>query len=329
MNLSIMQIRSTACILVLLTHVSAAFNVNNSIGFQTSLIAFINQFSRFGTPLFCVITGFLFAKYFYSSINIKYFYQSRISKILIPYLVWSLIYSIIIFFFSKKLFSTFIQEPIISLLSGKAFYHLYFMSTILQFCLIFPLLRLLRNVNVFTLTVSALIINILSIVFLYKSDIYFISDRAFVGNWLFYFVFGIVFFRYKNFKFNLKVNLIIIATITFFILFEVLINKKLFESTRLENLIYIPILFATLYSVFNKKISNNLIKIGYYSMGIYLIHPILILVLKKIIPNIFFQQYPTSLFILILLITISFCMAFCSLISRFNFSKLLITLPKK
>ncbi|WP_227504371.1 acyltransferase [Acinetobacter baumannii] len=142
-----MQIRSTACILVLLTHISAAFYVNNSIGFQTPLITFINQFSRFGTPLFCVITGFLFAKYFFNGINIRYFYQSRISKILIPYLVWSLIYTIIVFFFSKKLFFIFIQEPIISLLSGKAFYHLYFMSTILQFCLIFPLLRLLRNIN--------------------------------------------------------------------------------------------------------------------------------------------------------------------------------------
>ncbi|HFG6858133.1 TPA: acyltransferase [Acinetobacter baumannii] len=324
-----MQIRSVACILVLLTHVSAVFFIKNSNEFQNIFLTFVNQFSRFGTPLFCVITGFLFANYFFKEINVKSFYESRISKILIPYLVWSLIYIIIVFFFSKKLFFIFIQEPIISLLSGKAFYHLYFMSTILQFCLIFPLLRLLRNINAFILLISALILNIISLVFLYKSDIYFISDRAFVGNWFFYFIFGIIFFKFRDFKLNLKINLTILATITLFILFEVVINKKLFESTRLENLIYIPVLFVTLYSIFNKKISNNLIKIGYYSMGIYLIHPILILVLKKIIPNIFFQQYPTSLFILILLTTICFCMVFCSIISRFNFSKLLITLPKK
>ncbi|WP_174498327.1 acyltransferase family protein, partial [Acinetobacter baumannii] len=148
MNLSIIQIRSTACILVLLTHVSAVFYITESNEFQNSLLAYINQFSRFGTPLFCVITGFLFARYFYETLNTKYFYNSRIKKILIPYILWSALYLFVVYFFSKSLFLNFSNDPLINFLSGKIFYHLYFMSTIIQFCLIFPLICLLKKVHV-------------------------------------------------------------------------------------------------------------------------------------------------------------------------------------
>ncbi|MFG4604061.1 acyltransferase family protein, partial [Acinetobacter baumannii] len=126
MNLSIIQIRSTACILVLLTHVSAVFYITESNEFQNSLLAYINQFSRFGTPLFCVITGFLFARYFYETLNTKYFYNSRIKKILIPYILWSALYLFVVYFFSKSLFLNFSNDPLINFLSGKIFYHLYF-----------------------------------------------------------------------------------------------------------------------------------------------------------------------------------------------------------
>ncbi|EPG2064194.1 acyltransferase family protein, partial [Acinetobacter baumannii] len=200
MNLSIIQIRSAACILVLLTHVSAVFYINDSSEFQNSLITYINQFSRFGTPLFCVITGFLFAKYFFDNLNTKYFYSSRFKKILVPYMLWSIMYLFIVYFFSKTLFIKFTYEPLTSFLSGKIFYHLYFMSTILQFCLIFPLICLLRKVHIILITTIALLINTFSLIYLYKSDLYFISERAFVLNWIFYFCFGILFFKYKNLK---------------------------------------------------------------------------------------------------------------------------------
>ncbi|EHU1293694.1 TPA: acyltransferase [Acinetobacter baumannii] len=329
MNLSIIQIRSTACILVLLTHVSAVFYITESNEFQNSLLAYINQFSRFGTPLFCVITGFLFARYFYETLNTKYFYNSRIKKILIPYILWSALYLFVVYFFSKSLFLNFSNDPLINFLSGKIFYHLYFMSTIIQFCLIFPLICLLKKVHVTITTSIALLINTFSLIYLYKSDFYFISDRAFVLNWIFYFFFGILFFKYKNLKISKILILFFILFLLGSISYEILISRKIFESTRLENLIYIPVLFTIMYNLFSRVTSKKLIKIGYYSMGIYLTHPLLILAMKKIIPSHFFEQYPTSSFVFILVLTISLCFSLCFFISKFSFSTFIITLPKK
>lgn len=129
------------------------------------------------------------------------------------------------YFFSPKLFQTFINEPIFNFLTGKTFYHLYFISVILQFCLIFPLLCQLNKINIFVLTAISLLISLISLNHLYGSNIYFFSDRSFLGNWIFYFFFGILFYKFKSIELKPSIYYIIIIFILFAISFEILSNQ--------------------------------------------------------------------------------------------------------
>lgn len=329
MNYQIASIRSIACLFVLITHISAVFYIATSSDFQNSFIAYLNQFSRFGTPLFCVITGFLFAKYFYNNLNIKAFYKSRIQKIFIPYLLWSVVYVIIMYIFSPKLFLNFTTQPIFNFLTGKTFYHLYFISVILQFCLIFPLLCYFKKVNIGIILFISFLINLASLYFLHTSEIYFLSDRAFLGNWIFYFIFGIFFYNLKDLKIHKYLNFFILFLILIAISLEIHFSSTFFESTRTQNLFYIPLLFLFLYNLFYNIKSPAILNIGYYSMGIYLVHPIIILGIEKFTPKDILFFSPSVSFIGLYIITLTMCLIFCTLVSKLSISKYIITTPKK
>lgn len=137
-------VRAVACLLVVMVHVTA-ISYNPTVGFNTNINLYLNQFSRFGTPVFAVISSFLL----YSSVlkrgfNFKKFLYSRTTKIIIPFIIWTLFYLGIqlaagtqVLISLKQLLSYFIF--------GEAYYHLYFMVLVIQFYLVFPLLQKLVN----------------------------------------------------------------------------------------------------------------------------------------------------------------------------------------
>ena len=330
MNYQIASIRSIACLLVLITHVSAIFYIDASAEFQSLFLAYLNQVSRFGTPIFCVITGFLFAKYFFTGLDIKAFYKSRVQKIFTPYLLWSILYISMMYRFFPDLFINFIHKPLLNFLSGKVFYHLYFISVIFQFCFIFPILCYLNKVNILLILALSLIINIICLyIFSNYPDLSILSDRAFLGNWIFYFIFGIFFYKIREIKIKKYMNIFIPLFILSAVSLEFYSSNTLFSSTRLANIIYIPLLFVFLYNIFIYIKSPYLLKIGHYSMGIYLIHPIVILLVEKLIPAQIFAHLPVLSFIALYVMTLIICLLFCHSISRLHISKYIITTPKR
>ena len=329
MNYSIASIRSISCLLVLITHISAVFYIDAFEFWHVSL-GYLNQLSRFGTPMFCVITGFLFAKYFYGHLNHQAFYRSRIEKICIPYLVWSMVYIVIMYFIYPNLFNRFIQFPISNLLTGKVFYHLYFISVICQFCLMFPILCLFKKINIIILLCFALCINFISLQLLHHDLKWsFLADRAFLGNWIFYFIFGIFFYQLPKFHLKNFVRIFIPFCILLAISLEFYFSSALFDSTRPANLIYIPALFLFLYQFFNKFQSSILLTIGHYSMGIYLIHPLIIMFIKHWIPSQLLHHFPILSFIALYIATLTICLILCHYISKSSLSKYVITTPQQ
>jgi probable poly-beta-1,6-N-acetyl-D-glucosamine export protein len=160
-------IRTIAILGVVLIHTTTrvlergGYNLTNQI---TPL--FFNQIVRFSVPLFLLISGFVLELNFKDST--LDFYKKRFSKILIPYLVWSIIYYLFVYKYDKDNF-------IHTILIGSASYQLYFIPTLCVFYFIFPVIHKL-NKYIFNKFIF-LILGITEILILYKD--YFIKNYQF------------------------------------------------------------------------------------------------------------------------------------------------------
>lgn len=131
---SIDSLRGLAILAVILIHTTTrtleASNFN-LVGFPLTL--FLNQIARFAVPLFFIISGFVleisFKKESYWS-----FIKRRLSKIFIPYTLWSFIYYFFVYTNNHdNLFKV--------IFLGNASYQLYFIPALLVFYLLFPIIH--------------------------------------------------------------------------------------------------------------------------------------------------------------------------------------------
>ncbi|MFT9848547.1 acyltransferase [Aneurinibacillus sp. REN35] len=103
-----------------------------------------NQAMRYAVPLFIILSGFLL---YYSDRNktsVPYgsFYKRRFSKILIPYVIWTVLYAAYKHWdvLLAEEYGTFLSSLGDHLLYGTGFVHLYFLIIMVQLYLIYPLL---------------------------------------------------------------------------------------------------------------------------------------------------------------------------------------------
>lgn len=289
-------IRSIATLLVLCVHVSVSYlnSDNHSISVFSG---YFNQISRLGTPIFAVISAFLLTN---SSLrrgfDLNYFMRSRFTKILVPYLIWTTVYLYYLGVVEVTLNSN--TNFIEYYLYGTGNYHLYFILTVIEFYILFPILQKIKK-GPFLLLVYAgfTIINVLWL--LYNSylsiDIpiigVFISSRSFILNWISYFMLGIIFAKYyeeiniavKKYK-ALFLPIIAMLSISFFIFID-LDNLK--TSSHPIFLFYIPFFLVFLIYFYTLIKNNNVImktltQIGNYSMGIFLVHPLIKWIVFKV-----------------------------------------------
>ena len=133
-------IRAIAALGILIIHASGGFAVFSEFGSKSMYLGiFLNQFFRFGSPIFMMVSG-LVLFYNYRSMDefdTKRFYTKKVKFILIPYILWSIIY----FLYSSYIYRIPINgERLMAfgkgLLLGEAFSHLYFIFLIFQFYII-------------------------------------------------------------------------------------------------------------------------------------------------------------------------------------------------
>lgn len=99
------------------------------------LTFFLNQIAIFAVPLFFLISGFVL-ELNYKQLNYFSYFQKRASRIIIPYVFWSLCYVLAYPLTIPKNTSFFLL-----LITGKAAYQLYFIPSIILFYVLFPLLH--------------------------------------------------------------------------------------------------------------------------------------------------------------------------------------------
>lgn len=286
-------LRIVSCFSVILIHVSARYFYLFNIKSNNWKIAYcFNGISRFGVPIFFMISGALFLS---KDISFSKIFNRYIRRLLIKLIFWSFIYSI----YKNELSNQNIKLIIINFFKGN--YHFWYLYVILELYLITPFLReiikrnlliiliklsffftfVIPNLNEFNSNYPSLLSTILQII-----NIKF--DFKYIKGYIFYFLFG---YYLNNNKLSiLKIIFIYICgIISFFfitlILYKFSIKKntiyiKYFRGLNLHILFYSTSIFMFFkLNLNNYKINNLFKKLSQYTFGIYLIHP---LILNKI-----------------------------------------------
>jgi probable poly-beta-1,6-N-acetyl-D-glucosamine export protein len=334
-------IRAIASLMVLLVHVSAAYFYQHGKQYN-DFTFFINQISRFGTPIFAMISGFLL---FYQTrkrgFKLKKFISSRFMKIGIPFLVWSSFYFLFMYFILQvNPIQDGIDSFLINFLFGNAYYHLYFIAIVFQFYLIFPILQLFRSKLVWPFL---LIFSAFANWYFVKVDVsakfegitgLILSQRAILPEWIFFFIFGgfLAYYWEPLNTFSKKFKIILSVSAVFIVILAVMEYRHIgsIPSNRITNFINIPILTLFMVGIMDEikriRILDKFLKeIGTLSMAIYLIHPFVIYIFDRIAPAILWKTslFPVT-FGIILLITITLT----KLIQQLPFSSYILTVPK-
>ena len=140
-------IRAAAIIAVVAVHVTSipVTSLSSDSSFYLIYLT-INVFGMLGVPTFIFLSGFMLYNSYSQKTDIQgwvtNFYQNKFSYIVLPYLVWSTFYHLFSFVLRGSIGfdgTSFLRQ----LLLGKASYHLYFMVIILQFYFLFPFLLML------------------------------------------------------------------------------------------------------------------------------------------------------------------------------------------
>lgn len=163
-------LRVLATLAVIGIHVSADYASTSGGGM------FFNQVVRFSVPMFIIISGFLLYYQELSSSRPEAavsFYRKRFSKILWPYVIWTVFYTLM----TQYLLHTWPDRLVLlaavgkHLIWGTGAYHLYFMVIIIQCYLLYPLLGVwLHNHYMSFITVLLLLLSLCQ-VFLYLHTI--------------------------------------------------------------------------------------------------------------------------------------------------------------
>ncbi|MDN7241682.1 acyltransferase [Planococcus sp. N028] len=298
-------VRAIACLMVVFVHITSS-SFTDKAGSTNLLNVFLSQYSMLGAPIFAVISAFLlFGSVKQRKFSLQRFAISRTTKIIIPFILWTFFY-----LWAKTLlgYKMLVDFDSISkyLMFGTAHYHLYFMVTVIQFYLVFPLVQFIHNRKI----ILALFFLSLPINFLWFTSEGFITQielldsiinhRSFILNWVSFFLFGAVLaYYYQEIVTFVKAKrpyFIGLLGVLFTALYLEVNPEELFISSRPVNLIYVPIFVLGLMSIYGVIAKNNGVKtifevIGTYSMGIYLIHPLIKLILIRNLPSIYFDTY--------------------------------------
>ncbi|WP_377887575.1 acyltransferase [Alkalihalobacillus sp. R86527] len=333
-------LRAIACLFVLGVHVSGIYYSKHG-GTFTEFTQFFNQIGRFGTPIFAVISGFLlFLQVRKKGFDVKRFYHSRMVKIGMPFLIWSIVYlALMKFVLQVDIFNDW-KHFVVDFAMGNSFYHLYFMSVVFQFYLIFPLLQLIRTKLGWWIALVFAIIANYYFVYVYSPESVtvvsqLLEQRAMLTKWIFFFVFGgfLAYHWEPILKFGKKLNwfgYVGFAGLVVLAVYEYKMKGSI-GNNRWTNMINIPVMTLMVIGMYQSVKKVNWIEkffamLGNLSMGIYLVHPLVIFVYSRTLPeSIWTAKTAPFMFVVVLATSIGFI----KILQLFPLNHYVITVPAK
>ena len=281
------RMRGIAILAVIIIHVTADATISYSSGSPKFIIYnIINSLVQFAVPLFLFISSIVLSyKFSQERIYLKQFYVKRIKSAVIPYILWSVFYifSVKIFYGYGNLLSW--RNWIKWLITGTAFYHLYFLLIIVQLYLAIPLLffifrRVSFSVMLFTVIVAQSLFYYANKIFIYPYYPYpacllgSYIPVCFVGTWI-----GARYQQVLNLWMSHK-SIINFLSALFVVIF-LFVNIAVRMAKPIDWRVYYGIyhIFALMVSIsvwlaMTQKSFTFLDELGNQSFAIYLIHPL-------------------------------------------------------
>lgn len=289
-------VRASAIFFVVLLHSAAPwvlrFGLTSDFNWQVGNI--IDSLTRVAVPVFFMTTGYLLLT---RPISLKSYFNKRFRRIAVPWLVWS-----IIFLIYKKIrldIPITISEGFFEILNGDVYFHFWFLYTLIGLYLIIPVIswfiesdpqkRSFYFLTVWFITASIIpMLNTLS-KNIANHELAIAFDLRMFGGFSGYLIAGFLIGKFKPSKSQWVLFLGVFAMSTI-----VTIVATSVGTYRLERLIEYfydyaaPNVILASFAAFavlkrigiaisqNEKVSLIFSRIGFASLGIYLIHPIFI-----------------------------------------------------
>lgn len=312
--------RAIAIFAVLAVHASSTGvggTEHSSVAF--SIYTFFNYAGKLGTPTFIFLSSFiLFYTYYHRTLTMelfKKFYKKRMLYILVPYLVFSLFYFGISSYLNTTVGVPFVLSEALpafmaDFFTGDAYFHLYFVFVSVQLYLMFPLILYLFQRFAFVRRYAIpLGIGIQWAWVFANSEIFQVAQKGSVSLSYFMFYFfgaflGVYYERISEWILDWRRSLPGLAAIftayLFMIFFYVRINYLTLTgqaefSSKLHEFAWSTHAFTAAASLFIlvhlmrlwklPRLKNFLTEIGTVSFGFYLIHPLFLLILRRMLPG--------------------------------------------
>jgi len=315
-----------ACIAVILIHITsdAIFQYTSGSSLQAFVIV-INSLVKFAVPCFIFLSAVaLFDRYRNKRLYYIDFLKQRMGVILIPFLVWSLVYYLLYVYLGYYPLSiTFLIKGIVL---GDLSYHLYFMIIIIQFYLIFTILKYF--VERIKTAVGAPLIVIAHLVYTFKIMALIPKSDRFFMSYLIFFMAGMYLVKHKAkiheliSKYRLVligIYLILAATYSTAYVFIFAKDIVLFKYTMqlwygfsLASII----IFYIISNYLGEKLiwkKNKIIELSGVTFYVYLSHPLVLLLLKYIYSGLSINSVSLKLvlnFIFIIIVCFSTAVAY-------------------
>jgi len=295
--LAVLLVHSTSFVIVELPTESRSYAVYN----------FLNIFFKYGTPTFIFLSSFvLFYNYANREITKKMllnFYKKRFLYIVIPYLLFSVMYfSLTVHLYYDYTFTEALAIFAQKVLTGKAYTHLYFVFISIQLYLIFPvvlyLVKKYKWISKYAIIIGLVIqwafvlLNHYYMKIEYKGSISLsYMSYYFLGIYL-----GVYFERYRAFLKSRKKHIFTLLWLVsgffyVYINYQTRIGLEVYDSKLYELLWNAYTYFAALflfgfafmiYEKVSERVRRFLLYVGDLSFGVYLIHPFLLLYYRMI-----------------------------------------------
>lgn len=304
---SIYYIRFFAMLMVVLVHTTAQYRHLFEVpSIQNTFYFFLNHIVRVEAGMFVMIMGIIFFYMYkdrpFTKDVIFSYWKKRVIYILIPYVIWSLIYEVEMWYYQERVLV--LSEVLNRVLMGQSKYQLYFIFIVVQFYLIFPLLMVLVRKFSFIrnyLWVFGLLAEYGYFLFSLRSNVVqvpiFLSliSPYLLGAWI-----GI---HYENILARMtKVKMMFAGVIGFGLgMTYVFIRYRntYFETLPIEDVYYkwIGIFFIFIGSLFffyfaeylakysSDKSVKRMSSVAVYSFGYYLMHPLVLFQVMKFLPT--------------------------------------------
>lgn len=261
----------------------------------------LNQFPRFGSPLFVMMSGFILYHIELKRPSVSYyqFFKHRFLKVAIPYFIWTLFYTTFslrteIFGDSVMYLIPTVKLYLINLLTGTGYVHLYFILIMIQLYALFPFLKkAMDNYTITTMTVATSISFVFQmLIYIHRLGIITLPDLGIAyatlfPGWLVFFCFGIYlkmrlepsvsFWQTKKFACALIwIGLMVIA------MYEVRISpvnislRPVISLYGLSTFFLFYLIFERMKKIVSPKVDSLIEWVANNSFDIYLVHPLVL-----------------------------------------------------